>query len=169
MNVASRGSPMRPSATALVAVACPVAHRNSVPRRCTTPASRAAASIASPSAASRAKGFSHTTWRPAPTTSSTMSRWVCGGVATVTASTPGMANASASEVHAFGTSAPAARVLVRASSRPTSARTSNPAARSARTWVSTPNPVPTTAAPIGVRRHGESGFLVDDALQTVGT
>ena len=54
----------------------------------------AASSTARPSVVSRAKGFSHRTCLPAPMASSASSAWVCGGVAMVTASMPGSANAS---------------------------------------------------------------------------
>ena len=77
--------------------------------------------------------------------------WVSGGVAIVTASTPGSANASAIDVHAFGTLNAPARSAVFFGSRPTNARTSKPALRSARTWVKHPKPVPTTTAPVTMR------------------
>ena len=56
------------------------------------PASSAAASTVRPSAASRAKGFSHSTCLPAAMAARAMGAWVWGGVATVTASTPSRAN-----------------------------------------------------------------------------
>ena len=52
------------------------------------PASSAAASMARPSAASRANGFSHSTCLPAAMAARAMGAWVWGGVAMVTASTP---------------------------------------------------------------------------------
>src|SRR5207244_1395898 len=61
-------------------------------------------------------------------------------------STSGSASASASDVVASGTSKRLARSRVRPGSRPTSALTVKPAARSARTWVRQPKLVPTTAA-----------------------
>src|SRR5680860_562070 len=67
----------------------------------------------------------------------------------LTASIPGSASASASVVHGWPTSARAARRAVLSVSRPISARTSKPAARSAGTWTRRPKPVPTTATPGG--------------------
>ena len=54
----------------------------------------------------------------------------------------------------------AARSAVLAGSRPTRATTSKPAARRARTWVTQPNPVPTTTTPvIGPRSSTAAGGL----------
>src|SRR6516165_1365811 len=86
---------------------------------------------------------------PAATAASTTAAWVSGEVATVTASTPGRPKAASRSVVAKGTSNMAARSAVLPGWRPTSASTRNPAARSARRCVSTPKPVPTTAAPSG--------------------
>ena len=83
---------------------------------------------------------------PAATVSSTRGPCVCGGVAIVTASTASSASASESDVHACGMSKRFARSAVFSASRPTSASTSKPAARNARTCVKQPKPVPTTAA-----------------------
>ena len=111
-----------------------------------------------PSAASRANGFSQITCLPAAIAASASSAWVCGGVAIVTASTPSSASASSSRserernvelpgaLHACGRG--------RARPRPC---TSKPAARSARTWVMQPNPVPTTTTP--ERRRTRSGAV----------
>ena len=67
--------------------------------------------------------------------------------ATVTAVTPSRPSASSSDVDATGTSKSAARRAVFSGSRPTIATTSKPAARSARTCVKHPKPVPTTTTP----------------------
>ena len=71
-----------------------------------------------------------------------------GGAAIVTASTPGQRERVRRAT--WSRTAPRAARLdaaVRSGSRPTSATTSNPAARSAGTCTRAPNPVPTTAAP----------------------
>ncbi len=149
-KVAILGTPMTPSCTARARSAWPVSKRNSVPRRCTTPARSAAASSCSASAGSRAKGFSHNTCLPLCNASSTRAAWVCGGVATVTAAMSGSASASVNDVDACGTSNMRARAFVFTGSRPINARTSKPAARNARTWVKQPNPVPATATPVTV-------------------
>jgi hypothetical protein len=68
-------------------------------------------------------------------------------VAIVTASTPLTASTSGIDVNERAMSNRCARAEVLPASRPTMAFTSKPAARSARTWVRQPNPVPTTATP----------------------
>ena len=74
----------------------------------------AAATIAAASAASSANGFSQITWRPASHASIASDACAAGGAAIVTASTPGSASASASDVHACATPSalgPARRAL----------------------------------------------------------
>ena len=127
----------------------------------TTPAASAAASICRASARSRAKGFSHITCLPALTASSTIGPCVCGGVATATMSMSGSAKVCAQLVDGRGMPNIAARLAAFSASRPISACTSIPAACNARTCVSTPNPVPTTAA-VSVRSVlTRSAFLFD--------
>ena len=113
------------------------------------PARCAAASSSVACGRSSANGFSQITCRPAWIASNESSAWSAGGAAIVTASTPGNASASANVVHACSTPARPARRLVRSASRPTSASTSNPAARSAGTCTRAPKPVPMTATPVG--------------------
>ena len=146
-KVASRGSPMTPSARSRAASRCPVAHRNSAPTRWTSPASSAASSMVAASAASAARGFSHSTCLPAASACRVSPAWVRGGVAMVTAATPGRARASSIEVRACGMAKRRARSAVRPASRPTSPRTSKPTSRRAGTWVRQPKPVPTTTTP----------------------
>ena len=86
-NSMKRGSPIAPDRTVRVSNAWPVANRNSVPSRWTTPAASAARTSSRASARSRANGFSHSTCLPAATASSTTSACACGGVVTATTST----------------------------------------------------------------------------------
>ena len=143
--------------------ACPGANRNSVPSMCTTPAASAAANRRRASAASRANGFSHSTCFPASRASRTSGPWVCGGVAIVTASTPGSAHAPVRLVKAFSISKRSARARVFSGSRPTSPSTSKPAARNAPRVRETPEPRPDDdhprahACPLSARGAGPLG------------
>jgi hypothetical protein len=147
--VTRRGGPTTPAAMARATVARSGAQRNSWPTRWVTPARCAASCIARADAPSTANGFSHTTCRPAAAAAMVSSACVAGGVAIVTASVPEIASASVSDVHGCSIPRRAARRAVFSGSRPTSARTSNPAARNAGTCTRQPNPVPTTTAPGG--------------------
>ena len=113
------------------------------------PASSAAASTARPSAASRAKGFSHSTCLPAAMAARAMA---CVGVGR---------GGDGDRVHAVEGEGLVHRGEGRGECRtwrpappswpgrgPTRATTSNPAARRARTWVTQPKPVPTTTTPV---------------------
>ena len=87
-----------------------------------------------------------------------------GGVATTTTSAPVNSSASASDVHAFGTSKRAARSAVRGI-RPTSPTTSKPAPRRAGTCVRHPIPVPRTTAPSAILLLGVNPHMTGSRFQ----
>src|SRR5581483_5618622 len=146
---------------------------NSWPTRATTPAFAAASRMRRASTASMAKGFSQITWRPASTASMARAACSAGGVAMETTSTPGMARASANDVHACGTPRRWARRAVFSASRPTMAATSNPALRRAGTCTRPPKPVPTTTARTAIfgtlrrARHRDSDRAAEDEVDAV--
>ena len=96
----SRGVPSVPSSSRARAARQSAAKRRLKPTCSTTPAARAASIARSTSASANPIGFSQNTPLPAVAAATTRSAWNRAGAAITTASTSGLANASAASVYA---------------------------------------------------------------------
>ncbi|VVT10235.1 hypothetical protein RHIZ404_200985 [Rhizobium sp. EC-SD404] len=116
--------------------------RNTWPVMATTPAARAAATMASPSAISSAMGFSTRRCLPAAIAASAFSAWNWGGSASTTPSMSGSARTSAG----VRATVPVSSAIAAARSGLRSATaTSAPRSRSVRAWLAPQYPAPMTA------------------------